>query len=185
LEDMQIVKLYWDRDPAAITQTAEKYGRYCAAIANNILENPEDAKECVNDTYLQAWNAMPPHRPRLLSTFLGKITRNLSLNRCEKNRAEKRGGRETAAVLDELRECVAGTTDVEQEITYKELVDTINTFLKMLSPQKRSIFVCRYWYCDSISSIARQHRMKETAVSMLLHRLRAKLYQYLSERGFV
>jgi len=109
----------------------------------------------------------------------------LSLNRCEKNRAEKRGGRETAAVLDELRECVAGTTDVEQEITYKELVDTINTFLKMLSPQKRSIFVCRYWYCDSISSIARQHRMKETAVSMLLHRLRAKLYQYLSERGFV
>ena len=129
MEDTKIVQLYWDRDPNAIRASATKYGNYCTSIAKNILGNKEDAEECVNDTYLKAWNAMPPHRPNMLSTFLGKITRNLAFNRYKHNNADKRGGSEISAVLDELSECVSGKDNVEQEIEYKELVKTINSFL--------------------------------------------------------
>ena len=106
MEDSQIIKLYWDRDQAAIPATSQKYGNYCLSIARNILGNSQDAEECVNDTFLNAWNSMPPHRPNMLSTFLGKITRNLSFNRYKYNHAEKRGNGEIQCVLDELAECV-------------------------------------------------------------------------------
>ena len=158
MEDIRIVQLYWDRNQNAITQTAVKYGKYCTSIAINILGSQEDAEECVNDTYLNAWNCMPPHRPSVLSAFLGKITRNLSYNRYKYNMANKRGGSEISAVLD--------------------------SFLDTLSPKKRSIFVCRYWYTDSISEIARQFQMRENAVSMTLIRIRSKLREYLRERGY-
>ena len=184
MEDTKIVQLYWDRDQNAITQTAHKYGKYCSSIAKNILGNHEDAEECVNDTYMNAWNSMPPHRPTMLSTFLGKITRNLSFNKFKHTHADKRGGSVLPAVLDELNDCVSGRSNVEKEIEYKELIKAINDFLDTLSPQKRSIFICRYWYTDSISSIALQHGMKENAVSMTLNRLRLKLHNYLSEREF-
>lgn len=144
----------------------------------------EDAEECVNDTYLNAWNSMPPHRPVVLSTFLGKITRNLSFNRYKHNTAEKRGGGEIAIVLDELGECVSGKNDIEQALHHRELVKAINTFLGTLSPEKRNIFVCRYWYTDSISDIAMRHGMKEGTVSMTLNRLRLQLRNYLFERGY-
>ena len=179
LEDARIVQLYWDRDEQAIPATADKYGSYCTSIAQNILGSYEEAEECVNDTYLHAWNSMPPNRP-----FLGKITRNLSLNRFKHNTADKRGGGELPVVLDELSELVSGNNGVEQEISRKELVKAIDTFLDTLSPEKRSIFVCRYWYADSISRIARKHRLNEGAVSMTLNRLRLKLHNYLLERGF-
>ena len=184
MEDEKIVQLYWDRDQKAITESATKYGNYCTSIAKNILGNKEDAEECVNDTYLNAWNSMPPHRPNMLSTFLGKITRNLSFNRYKHNHAGKRGGSEISAVLDELSECVSGKENVEQEIEYKELVKTIDSFLDTLSPEKRSIFVCRYWYTDSISEIAKQFNMRENTVSMTLNRIRLKLQKYLIERGY-
>ena len=184
MDDTKIVQLYWDRDEQAIPATSEKYGNYCISIAKNILGNKEDAEECVNDTYLHAWNSMPPHRPSILSTFLGKITRNLSFNRYKHNTADKRGGRELPVVLDELSDLVSGDDDVEQEFNTKELVKAIDTFLDTLSPEKRSIFVCRYWYTDSISEIAVQYGMKEGAVSMTLNRLRKKLHNYLLERGF-
>jgi RNA polymerase sigma-70 factor (ECF subfamily) len=184
MDDATIVQLYWDRDEQAIPVTAVKYGNYCTAIAKNILGNNEDAEECVNDTYLNAWNAMPPHRPSVLSTFLGKITRNLSYNRYKHNTADKRGGGELIAVLDELADCVSGTDDTEQELNRQELVRAINEFLGTLSRDKRSIFICRYWYTDSISEIAKRHGMKEGAVSMTLSRLRANLHDYLLERGF-
>lgn len=184
MEDSKIVQLYWDRDEQAIPATSEKYGDYCASIARNILGNEEDAEECVNDTYLNAWNSMPLHRPRVLSTFLGKITRNLSLNRYKHNTAGKRGGGELPAVLDELTELVSGRADVEQEFDCKELITAIDTFLDTLSPKKRSIFICRYWYTDSVSDIAARHGMKEGSVSMTLNRLRMKLHRYLWERGF-
>lgn len=184
MEDAKIVQLYWDRNEQAIPATAEKYGRYCTSIAKSILGNPEDAEECVNDTYMNAWNAMPPHRPRLLSVFLGKITRNLSLNRYKQNTAEKRGGGELPAVLDELSQLVSGKEDVEQALFYKELVRSIDAFLGTLSPEKRSIFIRRYWYTDSISEIAIRHGMKDGAVSMALNRIRLKLRNYLAERGF-
>ena len=154
MEDLQIIRLYWDRDEAAIPATAEQYGSYCTAIAGNILENREDAEECVNDAYLAAWNAMPPHRPGHLAAFLGKLVRNLALNRYKRNTAEKRGGGAVTAVLDELSELVSGTDTVEQELERRELVRAINGFLAGLSPKKRSLFVSRYWYTESIAEIA-------------------------------
>ena len=184
MEDTKIIQLYWDRDETAISETANKYGNYCTSISRNILENEEDVKECVNDTYLHAWNSMPPHRPNILSIFLGKIARNLSFNKYKHLHTKKRGGSEISAVLDELEECVSGKIDVEQEIEYQELVKIIDDFLHSLSTQKRSIFICRYWYNDSIIDIAKQFHMKENAVSMTLRRTRIKLQQYLTERGY-
>lgn len=184
MEDSEIVQLYWDRDQNAISQTANKYGNYCASIAKNILGNNEDAEECVNDTYMKAWNSMPEHRPKMLSTFLGKITRNVAFNRYKLNHANKRGGCEIPAILDELNECVSGGNNVEQELEYHELVKAIDMFLDTLSIKKRNIFICRYWYSESISDIAKQYGMRENTVSMTLNRLRAKLQKYLSKRGF-
>lgn len=184
MEDVKIVQLYWDRNESAITETASKYGSYCTSIAQNILGNHEDALECVNDTYLNAWNSIPPHRPNMLSTFLGKITRNLSFNKYKHDHTQKRGNGQVSIVLDELSECVSGKEDVQAEIEYHELVKTIDEFLDSLSPQKRRIFVCRYWYNDSIIEIAKQFHMKENAVSMILRRIRAKLQKYLVERGY-
>ena len=184
MDDAKIVQLYWDRNELAIPATAGKYGRYCTSIAENILGSPEDAKECVNDTYLNAWNSMPPHRPGILSAFLGKIVRNLSFNRYKHNTADRRGGGELPIVLDELSDLVSGETDVEQEIDRMELVNAIDAFLDTLSTKKRSIFIRRYWYTDSISDIAGKLGMSNGAVSMALSRLRLKLHNYLLERGF-
>ena len=184
LEDNRIVQLYWERSKEAVPATASKYGKYCTSIAMNITGSREDAEECVNDVYLNAWNSMPPHRPEVLSAFLGKLTRNISFNRYKYNAAEKRGGGELPLVFDELAGFVSGKENVECEFDRKELVKAIDAFLAALPPVKRSIFVCRYWYTDSISSIAVRHGMKEGAVSMTLNRLRAKLRKYLSERGF-
>ena len=184
MEDSKIVQLYWERIRDAIPATSEKYGHYCAAIARNILGSREDAEECVNDTWLGAWNSMPPQRPGRLSTYLGKLTRNLSLNRYKRDTAEKRGGGELPAVLEELAECVSGGDTVEGELDRQELVRAIDAFLDALTPEKRSVFICRYWYADSVSDIAERRGMKEGAVSMTLHRLRSRLRSYLLERGF-
>jgi len=184
MDDAKIVQLYWDRDEQAIPATADKYGSYCTSIAKNILENKEDAEECVNDTYLSAWNSMPPHRPSTLSAFLGKITRNLSLNKYKHNTAGKRGGREVTVVLDELLGLVSDTDSIEQEIDSKELINTINTFLSTLSAEKRGIFVRRYWYFDSVAKIASSFGMTENNVSVTLNRIRLKLHNCLLERGF-
>ncbi len=184
MDDAKIVQLYWDRNEQAIPATADKYGNYCTAIARNILSNHEDAEECVNDTYLNAWNSMPPHRPSILSTFLGKITRNLSLNRCRRNTADKRGGSQATVVLDEIAEFVSNKDSVEQEVDRKELVRTIDTFLSTLSAEKRGIFVRRYWYFDTTADIASRFGMTENAISVTLHRLRRKLHNHLLERGF-
>ena len=184
MDDAKIVQMYFDRNEQAIPATADKYGNYCTSIANNILGNHEDAEECVNDTYLKTWNAIPPHRPKMLSTFLGKIVRNLAFNRYKHNTADKRGGGEITAVLDELAGCVSGNEDTEQAYEYKELVSAINDFLSTLPTENRNIFVCRYWYTDSISDIAVRFDMTYSAVSMTLNRLRPKLHDYLIERGY-
>ena len=185
MEDQAIVRLYWNRDEQAIPATSEKYGKYCSSIAQNILGCREDAEECVNDTYLQAWNSMPPHAPRVLSVFLGKITRNLSLNRYQYYTADKRGGGTVPAVLEELAELLSNTEDISDTLYEKELVSAINAFLGTLSPEKRSIFVSRYWYSDSISVIAVRFGRKEGSISMMLSRMRKQLQEYLTERGFV
>lgn len=184
MEDAKIVQLYWSRDEQAISATADKYGNYCTFIAGNILGNNEDAEECVNDTYLHAWNSMPPHKPNILSAFLGKITRNLSINRYKHNTADKRGGGELPMVLDEISELVSDMDDVENEIEYKELIDAIDTFLGTLSVKMRGIFVRRYWYFDNISYIASRFGMTENNISVTLNHIRLKLHNYLLERGF-
>lgn len=138
MHDAALVQLYWDRDERAIPATADRYGSYCASIARNILGSPEDAEECVNDTWLKAWNTMPPHRPDSLSAFLGKIVRNLSLNRYRHNTADKRGGGELPVVLDELSELVSGKEDVEREIDRRELVQAMDAFLECLSPENEA-----------------------------------------------
>ena len=183
MEDDKIVELYWDRDEAAITATSDKYGVYCLSISQNILGNREDAQECVNDTYLKAWNTIPPHRPAMLSTFLGKITRNLSFDRYKANRRDKRGGSQTALVLDELNEIIADKSS-EAEFDRAELISAINGFLSELPQDKRRMFVCRYWYAFDISEIARRLGMTENNVSVTLNRLRKKLRKHLIERGF-
>lgn len=184
MDDTKIVQLYWERDEQAIPETANKYGGYCTAIAKNILGDYAEAEECVNDTYLNTWNAIPPHRPQKLSAFLGKIVRNLAFNRYKHNTAEKRGGGETALILDELAEVVSGKDDVEQAYECKELTAVLNAFLADLPAEKRDIFVCRYWYADSISDISARFGMSYFAVSMTLNRLRTKLRDYLTERGY-
>lgn len=184
MDDNGIIQLYWDRNDHAISVTSEKYGHYCKSIAKNILNNNEDAEECVNDTYMNAWNSMPPHWPKQLSTFLGKITRNLSFNKYKHNHAEKRGGGEITLVLDELTDCVSDIEDVEQIIDHQKLAKAINTFVRNLSPEKRNIFVQRYWYADSISKIATDYGMLQGTVSKTLERTRKQLKAYLTERGF-
>ena len=184
MDDNGIIQLYWDRNDQAIRATSEKYGHYCKAIAKNILNNEEDAEECVNDTYLNAWNSMPTHWPEQLATFLGKITRNLSFNKYKHNHAEKRGSGEIVLVLDELIDCVSDTDNVEQIIDRQELIKAINSFVRSLSTEKRNIFVCRYWYADSVSEIAKDYGMLQGSVSKILERTRKQLKTYLMERGF-
>lgn len=184
MDDNGIIQLYWDRNDYAIRATSEKYGHYCKKIAKNILNDEEDAEECVNDTYLNAWNSMPTRWPEHLATFLGKITRNLSFNKYKHDHTEKRGGGEIVLILDELAECVSDTDNVEQIIERQELIKAINTFVRGLPPKKKNIFTRRYWYADSISDIAKDYGILQGTVSKALERTRKQLKSYLTERGF-
>ncbi len=185
MEDHDIIKLYLDRNESAISETASKYGKYCRTIAMNILHDNRDAEECVNDTYLNTWNSIPPQKPCVLSVFLGRITRNLSFNKYKYNHADKRGSGEISLILDELDEIVSGNESVEDEVMKREMVNEINTFLQSISLQKRSIFILRYWYSESISNIAERFSLTENAVSVTLNRIRKKLREHLTERSFI
>lgn len=184
MDDQSIVELYWSRSENAISETDVKYGRYLNSISYNILVNHEDAQECVNDTYHNAWNTMPPDRPSVLSTFLGKITRRLSIDRWRRLNAEKRGGGELTLALDELENCVSGYGNVENEIERRELAKLFNSFLDTLPVTERRVFLCRYWYMDSIQSIAVQFGFSQSKVASMLHRTRAKLRTVLEKEGY-
>ena len=183
MEDKQIVDLYWLRSESAISETAIKYGRYCYYIAHNILHNNEDSEECVNDTYLNAWNVMPDQRPSKLSTFLGKITRNLSLNRWELYNAEKRGSGQIPLALHELHECIPSTDSADHLVDDLALAEIINRFLAALPKERRMIFMRRYWYLSPIAEIAADYSMSESKVKMSLLRSRNALKQVLEEEG--
>lgn len=183
MDDRQIVDLYWERSEKAISETSKKYGKYCSYIAYNILHNREDCEECVNDTYMKAWNAMPPQRPNRLSAFLGKITRNLSLNRYAKYTAGKRGAGQTELVLEELQECIPASDHVEQVIDDMLLAETINSFLDTLPSETRRFFVRRYWYLSPVREIASDYTVSESKVKMSLMRARNKLKKILEEEG--
>ena len=175
MEDSQIVELYWQRNEAAISETERKYGRFCFSIANNILQNREDARECVNDTYLGAWNAMPPHRPMNLATFLGKITRRLSLKKWRSSSAGKRGGGAFALSIDELEECIPSGQSIDESLALDELTEILNAFLEALPSAERRVFLRRYWYFDSIRDISVRFGFGESKVKMMLKRTREKL----------
>ena len=183
MEDKTIVEMYWARDELAIDETKKKYEKYCHSIAYNILHNQEDADECVNDTYLGAWNSMPPHKPELLSAFLGKITRNLSLKKWRNATADKRGNGELALALDELQECVPSGSSVDEEIQVKELAGIMDAFLRGIPEVERRVFVCRYWYTDSIADICKQFGYGQSKVKMMLSRTRKKLLDKLIKEG--
>ena len=175
MDDSQIVDLYWKRQDKAISETKKKYGRYLFSIAQHILMQQEDSEESVNDTYLGAWNSIPPHRPAVLSTYLGKITRRLALKKHRMNTAEKRGGTEAALSLDELADCIPSNHTIDEQLDNRELVSILNDFLAELSETQRKVFVCRYWYCDSIAEIAQRFARSESNVKMTLLRTREKL----------
>ncbi len=185
MEDYEIIKLYWARSETAITETAVKYEKYCNSIAYRILMNFEDANECVNDTWFHAWNAIPPHKPTRLSLFLGKITRELSLDRYKMNHAKKRGKGEVPLALDELSECVSGYENVEQCVEFEMLGELISNFLRAQSSETRQIFIRRYWYLHSIGEIAGQFGISESKTKMLLMRTRIKLRAYLESEGII
>lgn len=183
MKDQQILELYFQRSEAAIAETAEKYGKYCFRIAYNILEDREDSQESVNDTYLAAWNHIPPRKPQILATFLGKITRNLSLNRWKSRRAYKRGGGEVTLALEELGDCVSTGESAQDVLERKELLRALNRFLADLPETERKLFVCRYWYLESIHSLEVRFGFSESKVKSMLYRTRGKLRRYLEKEG--
>lgn len=183
MDDKDIIALYLERNQAAIAETEKKYGRYCYAIAYNILYNAEDAKECVNDALMNAWNSIPPHTPSILSAFLGKLTRYVSLKKWRYARTQKRGGGEIALAYEELSDCIPGGKSVEEELQEKELAEMIDRFLDELPATERRIFICRYWYFDDISTISKQFGFSNSKVKSMLHRIRKKLLSRLSEEG--
>lgn len=182
LDDKQIVELYWQRSELAIVETDRAYGRYFLYIAYQILRDDRDSEEVVNDTYLKAWDTMPPERPNPLKAFLGRITRQLSINRLEKRTAEKRGGGDYDLALEELQECIADNTSDIGDLT--ALQDALNRFLLTLPTETRRIFLKRYWYMSSIADIARDLGISQSKVKMQLLRTREKLKAHLIEEGF-
>lgn len=184
MEDEKILDLYWARDEQALSETEQKYGGYCRAIAHGILTSREDAEECVNDTWLGAWNAIPPKRPGILSAFLGRITRNLAFDAYRASHAEKRGGGALSLALDELGECVAGHGGVESALDEKALSRAIDTFLRTLPARECALFLRRYWFVEPLRDIARRFGLNENSVKSILFRTREKLRKYLEQEGF-
>ena len=175
MDDQQIIDLYWSRSESAITETDRKYGKYCYCIACNILANNEDAEESVSDTYMAAWNSMPPKRPSILATYLGKITRHLSIDRWRARSRYKRGGGEIILALEELEECIADDQTVEKTYERKQLALAFNRFLASLPETERRVFLCRYWYLDPIPVIAGYYGFSNSKVTSMLYRTRKKL----------
>ena len=183
MEDNQIIRLYCERSEEAIRQTAAKYGNYCHTIAYNILHNLEDSEECVNDTYWKAWGIIPPRRPKRLAAFLGKITRNLSLDRYRRYTAEKRGSGEVDVALEELGECLSSEESMEAHADEMVLTEILNRFLESLSAEQRKIFMRRYWYVSSVKEIAEDYGITESKVKMSLLRSRNQLKAALEKEG--
>ena len=184
MEDSEIVDLYWDRDEAAISHTQEKYDRYLTKIALNILSDAEDSRESVNDTYLAAWNSMPPHRPGVLSAYLAKLTRRISIDCFRGRNRAKRRDSQYALSLEELGECVSGGNTTEEIVNVKLLADAIGVYLRLQSPGARTAFLARYYYLDSLKEVAAACGMTESQTKSLLYRTRVGLKEYLRKEGF-
>lgn len=184
LEDSKIVELYLTRDEAAIKQSAEKYGHRLQTLSYGIVNDHQAAEECENDTYMHAWNSIPPHEPyNYLYAYLARITRHISLNCCRNNNSLKR----SAFILElsaELEQCLPAPDNTASHMDEIVLADTINSFLSKLSPEKRNIFIRRYWYLDSVASISKRFTLSESKVKITLFRCRNQLREYLEKEGF-
>lgn len=185
MRDTEIINMYWKRDERAITESQSCYGKYCYSIAYHILRDQEDSEECVNDTWLRAWNAIPPNRPNRLAVFLGTITRNLSFDRWKYKNAHKRGKGEVEFALDELAECIPDSYSVEDQVETAQLTQAINEFLYTLSERDCNVFLRRYWYVEEYNEIARRYHMKLGTVKTVLFRVRQQLRQHLEEQGLL
>ena len=183
MEDGTIIKLYWERSQQAIVESEKKYGPYCHTIARRILDREEDAEECVNDTWLHAWNAMPPQRPGILSAFFGKLTRNLSLDRWRRLRAAKRGGDQVAVALHELEDCLPDRRRPDEELEAGETAALISAFLRRQSREDRALFVRRYFHLEPLSDLADRFGMSVGQVKSRLHRMRGRLKRELEKEG--
>ena len=182
MEDHEIVDLYWARDERALTETAAKFGAYCRKIALRLLGSAPDAEEVENDTWLAAWNSMPENRPVRLAPYLGRITRNLALDRHDHDTAQKRGGT-LGGILLELDECLPAAETVADTAEAAETARQISAFLRTLPEESRGIFLRRYWYCDATADIARRYHISDSKVRVTLHRVRGKLKHYLEQEG--
>lgn len=184
MEDEQIVSLYWQRNESAIRETEVKYSRYLTKIAYNILSDLEDSRESVNDTYLAAWNSIPPHRPGVLSTYLAKITRRISIDRFRYRTRDKRRASEYEISLSELGDCVSGGNTTEEAVNVKLLADAIGIFLRLQSEEARNVFIGRYYFLDSVKDVAAYCGITESKCKTVLHRTRLALKEYLIKEGF-
>ncbi len=184
MEDQHLIKLFFARSDEAIEQLAVKYGKTMFAVSYNILQNIQDAEECVNDAYLGVWNAIPPAKPNPLCTFVCRITRNISLTKHKHNTAAKRHGGNTVD-FEEIADCIPAHTTVTDEIETRELTEVLNAWLDTLSRQNLYIFMRRYWYMDSVTAIGEKLHMTESAVYLRIGRMKKNLYKYLTERGIL
>ncbi len=184
IDDCELIHLYRAGSEDAITASERKYGAYCFKIAMRVLGNAEDARECINDVWLKAWNEIPRNAPPNPRAFFAKLTRELAIDRWRSNRSEKRGGGELPLCLDELSECVQAAGSVEDAVEQKELAQTLKRFVSTLEPTQRNIFVCRYWYFDTVPEIAKRFGFTRSKVSSQLHRTRIQLKAYLKECGY-
>jgi len=181
VEDTNIIELYWSRDEAAIRQSDLKYGPMLHGIARSILHSREDSEECVNDTYARAWNTMPPERPGFLAAYLGRIMRNLSINRWHANHAQKRGSGGADVLLSELAECIPSACTVERHIEARALSEAISQWLCTLPQDDRVLFLQRYWFGNSLAALAEQRGTSPGRLAGRLYRLRQKLKGRLEE----
>ena len=185
MTDDKIIQLFFQRKEVAIEETQKKYGSYCFKIANNILNNREDSEECLNDTWLKAWDSIPPTQPTYFNLFLAKITRNFAINTYRSKHTHKRGKGEIALVLDELEECITGETDVETLYIAEELQSSINKFVRGLSEKDGNVFIRRYFYADSIKDISNRYHISENNVRVMLSRTRNKLKLRLEKESYI
>lgn len=185
MEDERIIELYWNRDERAIRASMDAYGGYCHTVAAAILDDRSDAEEAVADTWLRAWNTIPPQIPKYLRLFLGKITRNISLSISRKNHADCRGGGQMALALEELAECVSSGENPESIVSTEELERAITDFLYYEPIKSRTIFLRRYFYLEDSQAIAKRYGLSEAAVRMQLMRTRRKLKDYLAKEGYI
>ena len=185
MEDWEIVALYWDRDQEAIAHTQRQYGSYLYKIAWQVLADREDSEESVNDTYWRAWSSMPPHRPGVLRTYLGKIARQLSIDRLRGRDRVKRRASEYALSLSELEECVSAGDTTQEQVDLRLLAQSIQRFLSALPPEARTVFVERSYYLDPVRDIAQHHGFTQSKVKSLLYRTRQGLKRHLEQEDFL